>query len=125
VSDYIDDESLPFTYDELHRALRVTCRFAADAKDSADEYARIAADERVGRAAGSPPMWAGPLLGLEVLAALSLQPTAAARVAAYRDAVVLRGRPASFRAEEESYWLEVVERARGWAGRLEDEPPAT
>jgi hypothetical protein len=129
MADYLDDDELPFTYAELHAALRVVCRNAVDAQASADEYASIAAErrgERARRVAAGPPPTADPtLLPLEVLAALSLaSPDAAARVARIREARLPRG-AAALRAEEDEFWEEIVAQVRGWAARKPGGPSVT
>jgi hypothetical protein len=114
---FLHDEELPFTYDELHRALLITSRYADDARASADEYLRIAAELHANPAAR---MFAreGTYLPLEVLAALSLEsPDAAERVERIRSRLLPPDPNSAFRMEENAFWEEVVVKVRGWRDR--------
>lgn len=118
MGEFLDADELPFTFAELTAALLVTCRFESDACESAEEYRRIAADRRRERRA-DPDVAPDPtLLPLDVLAALALgSPDAAVRAARVRHARLPAGASAAFRAEEDTFWAETLEKVRGWAAR--------
>lgn len=111
---FLHDEELPFTYDELHRALLITSKYAHDARASADEYVAIAAELNANYAT-KPHAPDGTYLPLDVLAALSLESSdAAERVERTRTLRLPAGRSSSFRIEEDAFWEEVVAKVRSW-----------
>ena len=115
--EFLHDQELPFTYDELHRALLVTSKYPDAARASADEYMAIAAELRVNHAT-KPRAPDGTYLPLEVLAALSLEsPDAAERVERIRGLRLPPDPNSSYRIEEEAFWKEVVAKVRDWRDR--------
>lgn len=127
---YLDADEFPFTFDEMYAALRIICRYEADARESAEEYQRVAEDNRRERVeaartngSGAPDLW---VLPLELLAALSLgSADAAVRVERLRLSR-LPPEALALRAEEDAYWAELLDTVRGWAAeRAGDDPEAT
>jgi hypothetical protein len=118
---YIDDLAMPFTPDELFRALRLMRTPADQARSTVEEYLAIAADlQRSGRE--RVPEHIG--VSLEMLAAFALlSPEVAERVERFRRDQLLGRLPAAMWPDEEAYWAELLESVqRRTQGR--SDPPA-
>ena len=123
MSDYLDEVEIPFTYSELYAALRVISRRDEDARDSAAQYAVLAAERVRGRTEGAEADFT--LLSLHLLAALSLRSSdAVARVTRLREARLPPAVGPDFRAEEDAFWAEIMTTVRSWADRLDGGTPA-